>query len=236
MSPKPWASRRYNRAINDPDLMKTKEAVNWLGVSEYFLRKYIPPVEWHHAYKKYGFGGRAHFWSKKELKQTLANDRSLLEKVSKNQKRQGDKYRSIRCNLCDKICSTVKEIQRHMTKHIPKSKKEEFAKDKYRSTKVNRKWRCNICGKGRFNTITAVTHHITDAHPGEKATPKEAYERERMDGYECKICGRKSLSQRGIRSHIAAIHLNPKEFGLDFRYGMTEGQQVVQELLNQDTN
>jgi len=63
-----WASRAYNDAIYNPDLLPTKEAAAYLGVSEYWLRKYTIPTEWHHCYtSKYGGHPKAYFWHKDDL-------------------------------------------------------------------------------------------------------------------------------------------------------------------------
>ena len=89
---KSWPSHNYDLANENPDLLKTDELALWLGVSECFVRKYIPSTEWHHCYKRYGDHARAYFHSKQDIQDMLVQRKDFLQKVNKNQRRQQRRF------------------------------------------------------------------------------------------------------------------------------------------------
>ncbi|KLU63118.1 hypothetical protein CEB3_c05380 [Peptococcaceae bacterium CEB3] len=62
-------------------LVQTLALAKHLGVSTSWVRQHFCYEEWHHAYKKYGDGGKAHFYDPGTILETLRNVPELQKRI-----------------------------------------------------------------------------------------------------------------------------------------------------------
>ena len=148
------------------------------------------------------------------------------EQHVENQREKEEKDQKRFCDLCGKICPSVRSLREHMNTHSPdyscRKCGKAFTTRRSLNNHVNivhegvRKYLCNSCGKS-FGRNTNLIDHRTRVHQikinktdhnGEgkeehnKKDRKEEKEREKDQNRVCELCGKNCPSARSLRVHM----------------------------------